>query len=59
MRNAALYFLIGLIVFMFGAYGFAGLSLELANAFLALFLVFSAISLIAALVTGHKSRQLH
>ena len=52
LRAAILFFILGLVSVLLGAYGIAGLSLEIGRVLLAVFLVFAVISFIASIITG-------
>ena len=52
LRAAIIFFILGLISVLLGAYGIAGLSIEIGRILLAVFLVFAVISFIASIITG-------
>lgn len=54
LRAAIVFFVLGLIAILFGATGFAGVSLEIGRTLLIVFLILAAISFVASLVTGGK-----
>lgn len=58
LRAAIVFFVLGLIAILFGATGFAGLSIEIGKTLLFVFLVLAAISFIASLVMGGGNRKL-
>jgi uncharacterized membrane protein YtjA (UPF0391 family) len=55
LRAAIAFFVLGLLSMLLGAYGVAGLSIDIGKMLLAIFLVFAVISFIASLVTGRKT----
>jgi uncharacterized membrane protein YtjA (UPF0391 family) len=58
LRAAIAFFVLGLLSMLLGAYGVAGLSIDIGKMLLAIFLVFAVISFIASLVTGKKTNLL-
>ncbi len=56
IRAAFSFFILALVAFIFGAYGVAGLSMEIARIILGIFLILAVVSLIAAITTGGKPR---
>jgi uncharacterized membrane protein YtjA (UPF0391 family) len=52
LRAAIVFFVLGLVAYLFGAYGFAGVSIDVGKLLLVVFLVFSLISFIGSLTTG-------
>ena len=59
LRAAIAFFILGLIAIVFGAAGFAGLSIEIGKTLLFVFLVLAAISFIASLVMGRNNKLPH
>jgi uncharacterized membrane protein YtjA (UPF0391 family) len=59
LRAAIAFFILGLIAIVFGATGFAGLSIEIGKTLLFVFLVLAAISFIASLVMGRNNKLPH
>jgi len=55
LRAAITFFILGLLSMLFGAYGIAGLSIEIGKTLVAVFLILAVISFIASLVTGKKT----
>lgn len=55
LRAAIAFFVLGLLSMLLGAYGVAGLSIDIGKMLLAIFLVFAVISFIGSLVTGRKT----
>ena len=58
IRAAVSFFVLAIVAFIFGAYGIAGLSMEIGRVLLFVFLVLAAVSFIGALITGRAPRQL-
>jgi uncharacterized membrane protein YtjA (UPF0391 family) len=58
LRAAIIFFAIALLAILFGATGFAGVSMEIGKTLLAVFLVLAVISFIFSLFTGKKSTGL-
>lgn len=57
MLNAAItFFVLALVAFLFGAIGFAGISMEIGRTFLFVFLVLAIISFVANMVRGRAPR---
>ena len=52
LRAAIAFFVLALIAILFGATGFAGVSMEIGRTLLLVFLVLAGISFIASLVSG-------
>lgn len=55
LRAALIFFVLALVAMLFGATGFAGLSMDVAQTILFVFLVLAVISLVAGLITGRRS----
>ncbi len=55
LRAAIIFFAIALLAILFGATGFAGVSMEIGKTLLAVFLVLAVISFVISIVTGRKS----
>ncbi|MGE0615051.1 MAG: DUF1328 domain-containing protein [Bacteriovoracia bacterium] len=55
LRASIVFFIIGLIAMLFGANGFAGMSVEIGRTLLVVFLIFALVSFIAHLVTGGRT----
>ncbi len=55
LRAAVTFFILGLIAMLLGAYGVAGLSIEVGKILLVVFLIFSIGSFIASIATGKKT----
>jgi uncharacterized membrane protein YtjA (UPF0391 family) len=54
LRAAVMFFVLALISILFGAYGIAGLSLEIGKTLLTVFIILAVISFVVSLVTGKK-----
>jgi uncharacterized membrane protein YtjA (UPF0391 family) len=52
LRASIVFFVLGLLAYFFGAYGFAGVSVDIGKLLLVVFLIFSLISFIGGLATG-------
>jgi uncharacterized membrane protein YtjA (UPF0391 family) len=57
LRAAIAFFVLGLLAILFGANGFAGMSMEIGRTLLFVFLVLAAISFVVSLVTGRGARK--
>ncbi|MBC7742270.1 MAG: DUF1328 domain-containing protein [Bdellovibrionaceae bacterium] len=58
LRAAILFFVIALVAILFGATGFAGVSMEIGKTVLFVFLVLAVISFVASLVTGNRNPKI-
>lgn len=58
VRAAISFFILGIIAFIFGANGVAGLSMEIGKILVVVFLVLAALSFLGSLFTGRKPTQL-
>ncbi len=58
LRAAFLFFVLVLVAMLFGATGFAGVSMEIGQTLLVVFLVLAAISFLFSLLTGKNPRML-
>jgi uncharacterized membrane protein YtjA (UPF0391 family) len=58
IRAALSFFVIAVLAFIFGAYGIAGLSMEVGRILLFIFLALAVLSFLGSLVAGKSSRQL-
>ncbi len=54
LRAAIIFFVLALISILLGAYGIAGLSMEIGKILLTVFLILALISFVVSLVTGKK-----
>lgn len=55
IRAAISFFILAILAFIFGAYGIAGLSMEIGKLLLAIFIVLAIISFFAGMLTTKKS----
>ena len=58
LRWAAIFFVIALVAFIFGASGIAGVSMEIGRILLFVFLILAALSFVVGMLTGRKPTQL-
>lgn len=58
VRAALGFFILALIAYVLGAYGVAGISVDIGKMLLVVFLVLAALSFVVSLVTGRSPRQL-
>jgi uncharacterized membrane protein YtjA (UPF0391 family) len=58
LRAAIAFFILALVALLFGATGFAGVSMEIGRILLFVFLVLAAISFVASLISGRNSKRL-
>jgi uncharacterized membrane protein YtjA (UPF0391 family) len=58
LRAALGFFVIALVALLFGATGFAGVSMEIARTLLFVFLALAVISFVVGLVTGKGPKHL-
>jgi uncharacterized membrane protein YtjA (UPF0391 family) len=56
LRTAVTFFVLGLVAMLFGAYGIAGVSIEVGKLLLTVFIILAVISFIAGLVTGKPKK---
>ncbi len=56
LRAAIIFFVLAVLSILFGAYGLAGLSMEIGKLLLTVFLILAVISFVASLVTGKKQK---
>lgn len=59
LRAAIAFFVLALVAILFGATGFAGVSMEIGRVLMVVFLVLAAISFVGGLVSDRKSDLLH
>jgi uncharacterized membrane protein YtjA (UPF0391 family) len=57
LRAAIAFFVLALVAILFGATGFAGVSMEIGRTLLLVFLVLAGISFIASLVGGGRASR--
>lgn len=58
LRASIVFFVIALVAIIFGATGFAGVSMDIAKTLLGVFLVLAIISFIVSLITGRKGSNI-
>jgi|LakMenEpi03Aug12_release.lakeMendotaPanAssembly.Ray.scaffolds.fasta_scaffold6643860_1 uncharacterized membrane protein YtjA (UPF0391 family) len=58
IRAAISFFVLALVAYVLGAYGIAGLSVDIGKILLIIFLAMAFIAFIASLVSGKKTRKL-
>jgi len=58
LRAALAFFCLALIALVFGASGFAGLSIEIGKTLLFVFLIFALVTGVVGLVTGRTPKNL-
>lgn len=56
IRAAIAFFILAIIAFVLGAYGIAGLSMQIGKILLVVFLVLAIISFLGGTLTGRKSK---
>jgi uncharacterized membrane protein YtjA (UPF0391 family) len=54
LKAAIIFFVLALISILLGAYGIAGLSMEIGKILLTVFLILALVSFVVSLVTGKK-----
>jgi uncharacterized membrane protein YtjA (UPF0391 family) len=54
LRAAITFFILGLVSMLFGAYGIAGISIEVGKLLLTVFLIMAIVSFVVSLVTGKR-----
>ncbi len=58
LRAALLFFVLALVAILFGATGFAGVSMEIGRILLIVFLVLAVISFLGGMLTGRNPKML-
>jgi uncharacterized membrane protein YtjA (UPF0391 family) len=58
LRAAITFFIIGLVAMIFGAYGIAGLSVEVGKVLLMVFVVLAILSFVVGLIRGGGGKRL-
>jgi uncharacterized membrane protein YtjA (UPF0391 family) len=58
LRAAIAFFVLALVAVLFGATGFAGMSMDIGKTLLFIFLALAAISFVVSLVSGRSSRPI-
>ncbi len=54
LRAAIVFFVLGLLAVLLGAGNIAGISLEIGQTLLAVFLILAVVSLVASMITGRR-----
>ncbi len=57
LRAAIIFFVLALVAMIFGATGFAGVSMEIGRTLLGIFLVLAIVSFAVSLFTGGRTNQ--
>lgn len=58
LRAAMVFFVLALVAILFGATGFAGISMDIGKTLLGVFLVLAIVSFVASMLMGKNTRQL-
>lgn len=58
LRAAIIFFVLGLIAMLFGAYGIAGVSIEVGKVLLMVFVVLAILSFVVGLIRGGNGKHL-
>ena len=58
LRAAIIFFVLGLIAMLFGAYGIAGVSIEVGKILLMVFVVLAILSFVVGLIKGGGSNRI-
>jgi uncharacterized membrane protein YtjA (UPF0391 family) len=58
VRAAIVFFVLSLVAMLLGAYGVAGISLEMGKLLLITFLILAGVSLVVGLLSGGRPNQL-
>ncbi len=58
LRAAIIFFVLGLIAMLFGAYGIAGVSIEVGKVLLMVFIVLAILSFVVGLIRGGNGKHL-
>jgi uncharacterized membrane protein YtjA (UPF0391 family) len=58
LRAALVFFVLALVAILFGATGFAGMSMEIGKTLLVIFIALAIISGVISLITGRTPRNL-
>lgn len=58
LRAAVIFFVIALVAMIFGATGFAGVSMEIGRLLLFIFLFLAVVSFVVSLVSGRNSKRI-
>jgi hypothetical protein len=57
LKASITFFLLGIFSMVLGAYGIAGLSIDIGKIFLAIFMLFATISFIINFISGRRIKQ--
>ncbi len=57
LRAAIVFFVLAIVAFVLGAYGIAGISMEIGKMFLVVFLVLAVISFIGSMISGKRPKM--
>ena len=57
LRAAILFFVLALVAILFGATGFAGVSMDIGRSLLFVFLILAVISFVAGMLTGKRPQS--
>lgn len=58
LRAAIIFFVLGLVAMLFGAYGIAGVSVEIGKVLLMVFIVLAILSFVIGLIRGNGGRHI-
>jgi len=58
LRAALIFFVLALVAILFGATGFAGISMDIGKMLLGIFLVLAIISFVGSMLTGRNTKTL-
>lgn len=58
LRAAIIFFVIGLVAMLFGAYGIAGVSVEVGKVLLMVFIVLAILSFVVGLIRGNGGKHI-
>lgn len=58
VRTAVAFFVLALVAYVFGAYGIAGISIEIGKILLVIFLGLAVLSFLVSLATGKRPARL-
>ncbi len=58
LRSAIVFFVLGLIAMLFGAYGIAGVSIEVGKVLLMVFIVLAILSFVVGLIRGGNGKHI-
>lgn len=58
LRAAVAFFILAILAYVFGAYGIAGLSVEIGQILLWVFIIFALLSFAGSYLTGNRPKKL-